>query len=267
MKLPRLWFAKHKDELDEELRAHLRMAVADRVERGETADEARQNAMREMGNLPLIEDVTRTMWGGLWLERVLQDVKYALRQLRRAPGITATVVVTLALGLGATVAMYTVVDRVMLRPLPYRDADSLVKIETMSRNGGSPLIDIEEWQARSRTLESVAFYYVDDSNAHLGFLEGNSESTEVVEPHVSANLFPMLGVHAAMGRTFLEGKGGVVREEDAHALVLSDAVWRGAFGGRTEGHPGRRGTRVHRRRIPRPRGIHSNAAVWRLAGG
>jgi predicted permease len=230
MKLPRMHFAKQKDELSEELRAHVQMAIADRIERGETEEEARRNAMRELGNVPLIEDVTRAMWGGVWLERVVQDVRYALRQLRRAPGFAVTVVMTLALGLGAAVAMYTVVDRVMLRPLPYRDAGSLVKIETMSRNGGSPLIDIEEWQARSRTLESVAFYYADDSNAHLGFLDGKGESTQVVEPHVSANLFPTLGVHAAIGRSFLEGAGGAVREEDAHALVLSDTVWRGAFG-------------------------------------
>ena len=230
MKLPRLRFQRRKDELAEELRSHLRMAITDRMERGEPEDHARQNAMREMGNVPLIEDVTRAMWGGVWLERVLQDVRYAMRQLRRAPGFAVTVMVTLALGLGATAAMYTVVDRVLLRPLPYRDADSLVKVETMSRNGGSPLIDIEEWQARSRTLQSIAFYYADDGNAHLGFLEGKGESTQVVEPHVSANLFPTLGVHAAMGRTFLEGNGGAVREEDAHALVLSDAVWREAYG-------------------------------------
>jgi hypothetical protein len=70
MKLPRLWFAKRKDELDEELRAHLRMATADRMERGEPEAEARRNAMREMGNIPLIEDVTRAMWGGVLLERV-----------------------------------------------------------------------------------------------------------------------------------------------------------------------------------------------------
>lgn len=228
--LQRLRFAKQKDELNEELRAHMRMAMADRMERGESEEEARRNAMRELGNLPLIEDVTRAMWGGVWLERVLQDVRYALRQLRRAPGFAVTVVVTLALGLGAAVAMYTVVDRVLLRPLPYRDAGSLVKIETMSRNGGSPLIDIEEWQARSRTLQSVAFYYADDSNAHLDFLEGKGASMQVVEPHVSANLFPTLGVRPAMGRAFLEGKGGAVREEDAHALILSDAVWRDAFG-------------------------------------
>ena len=155
----RLWgfrFARRKDELDEELRAHLQMAVADRVERGETPNEARQNAMREMGNLPLIEDVTRAMWGGMWLERVLQDMKYALRQLRRAPGFAVTVVVTLALGLGAAVAMYTVVDRVLLRPLPYRDADSLVNIQEMNKTGepgwGSAFLDIAEWQARSHTL-------------------------------------------------------------------------------------------------------------------
>jgi putative ABC transport system permease protein len=230
MKLPRMRFAKQKDELSEELRAHLCMAMTDRMERGESEEEARRYAMRELGNVPLIEDVTRAMWGGVWLERLLQDVRYALRQLRRAPGFAVTVVVTLALGLGAAVAMYTVVDRVLLRPLPYRDAGSLVKIETMTRHGGSPLIDIEEWQARSRTLESVAFYYADESNAHLGFLDGKDESTQVVEPHVSANLFPTLGVHAALGRSFLEGGGGGVREEDAHALVLSDAVWRGAFG-------------------------------------
>jgi hypothetical protein len=101
MKLPSLWFTKRKDELDdEELRAHLRMATADRVQCGESEPEARRNAMREMGNITLIEDVTREMWGGVWLERVIQDVRYALRQLRRAPGFAITLVVTLALGLG-----------------------------------------------------------------------------------------------------------------------------------------------------------------------
>jgi hypothetical protein len=77
--------------------------------------------------------------------------------------------VTRCLGLGPTVAMYTVVDRVLLRPLPARDARSLVKIETMSRTGGSPLLDIEEWQARSRALQSIAFYYADNNYGHLDF--------------------------------------------------------------------------------------------------
>jgi len=133
MRPPWIRFAKQKDELSEELRAHLQMAIAHRMERGEPEAEARRNAMREMGNVSLIQDVTREMWGGVWLERVLHDVRYALRQLRRAPGFAVTVVVTLALGLGAAVAMYTVVDRVLLRPLPYRDAGSLVQISEVSQ--------------------------------------------------------------------------------------------------------------------------------------
>jgi predicted permease len=235
MRLPGHWFAKRKDELNEELQAHLRMAIADRMERGESEDEARRNAMRELGNVPLIEDVTRGLWGGVWLERVVQDVRYALRQLRRAPGFAVTVVMTLALGLGATVAMYTVVDRVMLRPLPYRDAGSLVQVSEVGKDGtpgwGNAFLDIAEWQARSHGLASIAYW--DGEGEHPGgfsYLEGKEGSVGVSDAAVSANLFPTLGVHAAMGRTFLEGKNGGAREEDAHTLLLSDAVWRNAFG-------------------------------------
>jgi predicted permease len=234
MRLFEFRFARRKKELDEELRAHLRMAVADHVERGETADEARQNAMREMGNLPLIEDVTRAMWGGVWLERVLQDVRYALRQLRRAPGFAVTVVMTLALGLGAAAAMYTVVDRVMLRPLPYRDAGSLVNIKETSKTGepgwGTAFLDIAEWQARSHRLESIAYWSGEGGPGGFSYLEGKDGSVGVSHVTASANLFSTLGVHAAMGRTFLEGKNGAARPEDAHTILLSDAIWRGAFG-------------------------------------
>lgn len=234
MKLFGFRFARRKEELDEELHAHLRMAVADRVERGETPGEARKNALREMGNLPLIADVTRATWGGMWLERILQDVRYALRQMRRAPGFATTVVATLALGLGATVAMYTVVDRVLLRPLPYRDAGALVKIDEQTRDGrpgwDATFLDIQQWQQRSRALASIAFYTVPGKWGRQGFLEGNKSTIPVLNPQVSGNLFRTLGVHAALGRTFLEGKSGAVRAEDAHTIVLNDAIWRTAFG-------------------------------------
>jgi predicted permease len=227
-------FARRKEELDEELRAHLRMAIADRIERGESEEEARRNAMREMGNVPLIEDVTRAMWGGMCLERVLQDVRYALRQIRRAPGFAITVVTTLALGLGAAVAMYTVVDRVLLRPLPYQDSGELVKITEVGKDGelgwGNAFLDIAEWQARSHRLKSIAYYDVEGGPAHLDFLEGKDGSIGVADGTVNANLFSMLGVHAAMGRTFLEGENGAARQEDAHTILLSDAIWRNAFG-------------------------------------
>jgi hypothetical protein len=240
MKLPRIrfakWmrFAKQKDELSEELRAHLRMAMADRMERGESEEEARRNAMREMGNVPLIEDVMRVMWGGGWLERVLQDVRYALRQLRRAPGFAVTVVMTLALGLGAAVAMYTVMDRVMLRPLPYRDAGSLVRIVEVGKDGEivseALFPDIAEWQARSHTLKSIAFFEAAGGPAHLDYLEAKDGSIGVSNATASANLFSTLGVQAALGRTFLEGEHGGARAEDAHTILLSDTVWRNAYG-------------------------------------
>jgi hypothetical protein len=85
------------------------MDIQNRKDRGESPEEARRAAMREFGNVPLIEDVTRETWGWIWLERLGQDLKYAFRQLRRSPVFTATVIATLTLGLGATAAMFTVV--------------------------------------------------------------------------------------------------------------------------------------------------------------
>ena len=111
-----------KAELDAEIEAHVRMAAADRVAQGESESDARVAAEREMGNLPLAKDVTRETWGWVWLERLGQDFRYTLRQMRRSPGFAATVIGTLALGIGAAAAMFTVVDHVLLRALPYRNS-------------------------------------------------------------------------------------------------------------------------------------------------
>jgi predicted permease len=223
-------FARRKAELDEEMQAHIQMDIQDRRDRGASAEQARTAAMREFGNVALIEDVTRETWGWVWLERIGQDLKYALRQLRRSPAFTITVIATLALGLGATAAMFTVVDHVLLRPLPYKDSGQLVKIDETGKKGvtgGTVFLDLQQWQQRSHALEGLAFYAPTN---HVSFLDGNTGSTRVNAPQVSANLFAVLGVNPALGRSF-EGKSdGSVLAEEAHDIIISDPVWRTFYG-------------------------------------
>ena len=107
-------------ELDEELQSHLRLAIRDRVERGEDPREAEHAARREFGNLALVEEVTRDQWPLFSLERLARELRQALRGLRRDPGLTAAVVLTLSIGLAAATIMFNVVDAVLLRLLPFR---------------------------------------------------------------------------------------------------------------------------------------------------
>jgi predicted permease len=233
--MKRWWrpFDTRRKEFDEELQLHLRMAADDRIERGESAEQARRNAMQETGNVALIRDVTRETWGYLWLERLAQDSKYTLRQMRKTPGFAVAVMLTLALGLGATAAMFTVVYRVLLRPLPYHEPHALVQIlEAGSKrvSWGVPFVDLQEWRLRSRAFTSIAFHQ-ENGLGRLDFLEGNNGTTNVIAPQLSGNLLRTLGVHPALGRGFTEDPAsGAAAVEDEHAILLSDAVWRAVYG-------------------------------------
>jgi predicted permease len=225
-------FGAKKAELDAEIETHLRMAMAERVERGESEKDARAAAEREMGNVALAKDVTRETWGWVWLERVGQDVRYALRQMRRSPGFAATVIGTLALGIGAAAAMFTVVDHVLLRPLPYKDAGKLVLLSEMGPAtkipAPPPWVDIDQWRSESRSFEDMAF------TTRMGgrtYLEGKSSAVQVDGQEVSPNLFELLGAKTALGRGLVAEPPSFGAVKNVGSIVLSDAVWRAGFGG------------------------------------
>src|ERR1039458_2868908 len=119
---------RRDEELDEEVQAHLRMATQERMEQGETAEQARASAVGEFGNVTLVKEVTREMRGLRWLENLLQALRYGARQLRRNPGFTAVAVLTLTLGIGLNSTIFTLFDAVTLRPLPVKDPTTVVNV-------------------------------------------------------------------------------------------------------------------------------------------
>src|SRR5688500_12421253 len=119
---------KRDDDLRDELRAHLDMAIRDRIERGEDPRDAEAAARREMGNLSQIQEATRDVWGRRWLEHAAQDVRYGLRTFRRNPGFALVAILSLTLGIGANTALFQVVNAVRLQSLPVADSSSLAEV-------------------------------------------------------------------------------------------------------------------------------------------
>ena len=219
------WRRQRRDlDLDEELAGHLRMAIEERVARGERREDAERTARREFGNLGVVKEVTREMWGGGWLERLWQDVRYGVRTLRRSPAFTIVALSTLALGIGATTAMFTVVHAVLLRPLPYPRSDRLMRLayeypqSPFITEGG---ITDRQWvETRSRYR---AFTRVAAVTSGLVTLTNAGDPVRLQEASVAAGLFETLGVTPALGRSFGPDDEQVGGE---WVVILSDALWR-----------------------------------------
>ena len=216
-------------ELADEFRAHLEMAEADRVARGETATEAAMNARREFGNVGLVQEVARDEWsrGGLWLERFAQDIQFAIRMLRRAPAFATVVILTIALGVGATTAIFSVVNATLLHPLPYPHAEQLVRIEDDLVGLGARDIGMStpEWHdlERSGVFDFVSPTWFDDNN-----LTGLEHAQRVGLLIVAPNYFALLGVKPQLGAGFTPGDATPGFNGQA---VISDGLWKTAFGG------------------------------------
>jgi predicted permease len=221
------WFSnfgsqRRNRELQEEIDAHLQMAIADRVERGETEETARQAATREFGNIALVQDVTRQMWGGGWFEQIGRDLRYALRQLRKSPGFTITATVMLAVAICANSTVFSWIDGTMLRPIPgARDMGDLVSLQRGERNFSPvpPLsyLDYRDLREQNHTFTGILAYHHDWIT-----LTGGAQPERVYIANVSANYFDVLGIKPVLGRFFLP-------DEEARAVpnvVLGYALWK-----------------------------------------
>ncbi len=198
MKLP-LWRRRQKEELEEEVRRHLEAAVRERMERGETRAEAEAAARRQFGNVELVKEVTRDVWGWRWLEHLAQDLRYGVRQLARNPGFTLVAVLTLALGIGANTAIFSMMDAVMLKSLPVKSPEQLYLIAHSGRietgeNSNFPLY--KQIRDHSRSFSGVIAI---NPNQWKATIDGETE--RVSGQVVTGNYYSTLGVNALLGRT------------------------------------------------------------------
>jgi putative ABC transport system permease protein len=220
----KLWRQRKDEELDAEIRSHLDEAIRDRIARGETPDEARANALREFGNVGLVKEVTREMWGWAALERLWQDVRFGLRMLRKNPGFTLIAVLTLALALGANTAIFSLVNAVLLRQLPFAQPEQLAQVWAVRGVGDRFQFTVPDFcdyrdQSRNVTLAACANW--------SGNLTGTGAPERVQGTRVSANVFAMLGVSAALGRTLQSTDD---QPGNQFVAVLSHGFWQRRFG-------------------------------------
>ena len=217
-----------KESLSEELESHLKMAIAERVGRGEDPEEARAAALREIGNLPLIEDVTRDHWGWLWLENLLRDTRYAFRQLRRAPAFTATALLTLAFGIGANLAVFQLLYSVILADLPVAHPEELVGVRAARTPFDQAWLVSTPAYERLRASTPEALLLARTNSAQEGLQLPNGALGKPSVEMVSDNFFDVLGVVPTAGRFFS-------REEAAQGQSEWPAVLRYEFARETFG--------------------------------
>ncbi len=229
-----LWRVPVEQEVDEELGFHVEMRIRELVARGMTPDAARATVLGRVGDLARVKqtlvDAGRRRDRGMrltqWFDELRDDVRFAARQLRRAPAFTLIAVATLALGIGANSAIFALVDATLLRPLPYQDPDRLVmlweKSEARPRGGVAPpnLID---WNDRSRSFEQMAGFVGGVGSMVMTGAAGTADT--VPRQWVTAGIFDVLGVKPVVGRTFRPSDN----TERANVVVLSETFWRTRF--------------------------------------
>jgi predicted permease len=234
MKLPWWKFERREDELAEEMESHLAMAIQERVARGESIEKATAAARREFGNREVVRATTREMWGWVWLESMMLDFRYAFRKLREARGFTAVATLSLAIGIGATVTMYAVVDAADIRGLPYPHADRLFVIEQTIASRPNPS-GPETVNASPAPAATTAIWmsagHAFSAMSRVGRNEllwlHDDETELLVVPTVGPDFFAMLGATPIIGRTIAPSD---TNPDAPGVIVLSYTLWHDRFG-------------------------------------
>jgi predicted permease len=214
------------EELDDELRSYLELTTLENISRGMAPESAAAQARRDLGGMEQVKENVRDVRAGVGIEILMQDVRYAVRSLRKNPGFTTIAILTLALGMGANTAIFSVVNGVLLKPLPYPDPDRLVTLWESHPTFGQFLsvapANFYDWRALNGTFEKMAAL-----NPYPDYiLTGMGEPRRLTGADVTADFFPLLGVRMFLGRGFQANEDRVV--------VLSYSAWEKYFGARAE---------------------------------
>ena len=217
--------AQMESELDLELRFHLEREIEENLRRGMPPREAREEALRSFGGFERIKEQCREVRGVGLIETFLQDLRYGVRMLAKHRGFTFVAVLTLALGIGANSAIFSVVNAVLLRPLPYKDPDQIVTLGERLPQGGEGSVSVpnfRDWQEQNEVFEQIAAYEMGNFN-----LMGSDLPERSAGASVTANFFDVLGVAPKQGRAFLPGEDTAGRHR---VVILSDQLWQRNFG-------------------------------------
>ena len=215
-------------ELAEEIRSHLAMEEQENLESGMSGEEAHYAALRRFGNVTLAQERSREMWGWNSVETLGQDLRYGLRMLWKNPSFTVVAVITLALGIGANTAIFSLGNVFMFRPLPVKDADRLTVVAVQYHGDSDPtqlsFLDYQDYKKQSDIFTDMTYYALS-----LSGISYHGHADRIILSYVPSNFFTMLGLHAAVGRLITPGEGDQPKTDSV--LVLGHSYWVKRFGG------------------------------------
>jgi predicted permease len=218
-----------REEFAVELESHLQMHIEDNLRAGMTQEEARRDALIKLGGFEQARQAYREREGLPWFETLWQDLRFGLRMLAKSPGFTVVAIVTLALGIGANTALFSVVNGVLLDPLPYPHPEELVTVHASKPNfdeGSISYLNFRDWQRDNKTLTALAV------SRGTGYsLTGMGDAEEVRAELVSSDFFPLLGVKPVIGRLFASHEDEIGREP---LVLISEGFWARKFGSRPD---------------------------------